>query len=188
MFAIIADWDADGRVTRFNMVDTEEEAKRLVDRLRGLPPSDARRKEMEAMSADETVSKGMQHWASKESVALPADKVAPKTYYAVITSPDPRCDDCLHLAAMWDADESNKTVSFNLERHLEKVKKDHMRRLRSHRDDLLKESDNHTRVDIWEKKSAEGKAAWITYRQALRDLPANIADPANPTWPTVPGD
>ena len=25
-----------------------------------------------------------------------------------------------------------------------------------------------------------------TYRQALRDLPANTADPANPIWPTKP--
>ena len=25
-----------------------------------------------------------------------------------------------------------------------------------------------------------------TYRQALRDLPANTADPANPVWPTKP--
>ncbi len=28
--------------------------------------------------------------------------------------------------------------------------------------------------------------AWKTYRQALRDLPANTADPKNPTWPTEP--
>ena len=26
-----------------------------------------------------------------------------------------------------------------------------------------------------------------TYRQALRDLPANTVDPANPVWPTKPG-
>lgn len=26
-----------------------------------------------------------------------------------------------------------------------------------------------------------------TYRQTLRDLPANTADPANPVWPTKPG-
>lgn len=26
-----------------------------------------------------------------------------------------------------------------------------------------------------------------TYRQALRDLPANTTDPANPVWPTKPG-
>ena len=25
------------------------------------------------------------------------------------------------------------------------------------------------------------------YRQALRDLPANTTDPANPVWPTKPG-
>jgi len=26
-----------------------------------------------------------------------------------------------------------------------------------------------------------------SYRQALRDLPANTVDPANPVWPTKPG-
>lgn len=26
------------------------------------------------------------------------------------------------------------------------------------------------------------------YRQALRDLPANTTDPANPVWPTKPGE
>ena len=29
-------------------------------------------------------------------------------------------------------------------------------------------------------------ADWKTYRQALRDLPANTSDPTNPTWPTKP--
>lgn len=28
--------------------------------------------------------------------------------------------------------------------------------------------------------------AWATYRQALRDLPANTTDPANPIWPSKP--
>ena len=28
--------------------------------------------------------------------------------------------------------------------------------------------------------------AWRTYRQALRDLPANTTDPANPIWSTEP--
>jgi len=32
----------------------------------------------------------------------------------------------------------------------------------------------------------EQKQAWATYRQALRDLPENTADPRNPTWPTKP--
>jgi hypothetical protein len=27
---------------------------------------------------------------------------------------------------------------------------------------------------------------WAVYRQALRDLPANTADPMNPVWPEMP--
>jgi uncharacterized surface protein with fasciclin (FAS1) repeats len=33
----------------------------------------------------------------------------------------------------------------------------------------------------------EVKAEWAVHREALRDLPANTDDPANPTWPTPPG-
>jgi hypothetical protein len=32
----------------------------------------------------------------------------------------------------------------------------------------------------------EDKASWATYRQELRDLPANTPDPADPTWPDAP--
>jgi len=28
--------------------------------------------------------------------------------------------------------------------------------------------------------------SWTTYRQALRDLPANTIDPFSPVWPTSP--
>lgn len=31
-----------------------------------------------------------------------------------------------------------------------------------------------------------GGPEWRTYRQELRDLPANTSDPANPVWPTEP--
>ncbi len=34
--------------------------------------------------------------------------------------------------------------------------------------------------------TTEKKEEWITYRQALRDLPANTTDPENVTWPTPP--
>ena len=34
--------------------------------------------------------------------------------------------------------------------------------------------------------SIEQKSAWGAYRQELRDLPANTADPENPNWPSVP--
>lgn len=34
--------------------------------------------------------------------------------------------------------------------------------------------------------SDEKKAEWVTYRQALRDLPSVTEDPENPDWPTPP--
>ena len=34
--------------------------------------------------------------------------------------------------------------------------------------------------------SSSKKTEWATYRQALRDLPANTSDFANPTYPTEP--
>jgi len=56
-------------------------------------------------------------------------------------------------------------------------------RLRTERNALLVSSDwtqyNDSPLD-------EAKAEWATYRQELRDLPANTDDPANPTWPDAP--
>jgi hypothetical protein len=61
--------------------------------------------------------------------------------------------------------------------------------LRAERDRLLAETDwmSLRAVDA----SADGLGlqlpqVWVDYRQALRDLPANTADPANPVWPTKP--
>jgi hypothetical protein len=54
-------------------------------------------------------------------------------------------------------------------------------RLRSERNRLLSESDWTVLSD-----SPTSTAAWKTYRQALRDLPANTTDPTNPVWPTPP--
>lgn len=34
--------------------------------------------------------------------------------------------------------------------------------------------------------SSAKRTEWATYRQALRDLPTNTIDPANPVWPTPP--
>jgi hypothetical protein len=56
--------------------------------------------------------------------------------------------------------------------------------LRSERNEILKQSDwtqfNDSPLDNTKKQE------WATYRQALRDLPENTTDPANPTWPTKP--
>jgi len=55
------------------------------------------------------------------------------------------------------------------------------RELRSERNGRLAASD-WTQVD----DAPVDKAAWATYRQALRDLPANTTDPLNPVWPELP--
>ena len=52
--------------------------------------------------------------------------------------------------------------------------------LRGVRNDLLNETDWMANSDVTMSD------AWKTYRQQLRDLPANTSDPANPTWPTKP--
>jgi len=52
--------------------------------------------------------------------------------------------------------------------------------LREKRDNLLRETDYLALADV--TLTDEMRA----YRQALRDLPANTEDPANPIWPIKP--
>ena len=52
--------------------------------------------------------------------------------------------------------------------------------LRRQRNQLLEESDWRAVSDLTMSD------AWKTYRQTLRDLPANTADPNNVTWPEEP--
>ena len=54
--------------------------------------------------------------------------------------------------------------------------------LRNHRNILLMESDWTQNRDVVLSNDEE----WKTYRQALRDLPANTTDWTNPPWPTKP--
>ena len=54
--------------------------------------------------------------------------------------------------------------------------------LRDKRNKLLSESDWTQSRDV----TLSNDADWKTYRQALRDLPANTVDPNNPTFPTKP--
>ena len=64
-----------------------------------------------------------------------------------------------------------------------------MRRLREKRDSLLNETDWVTLKAIDAFNDGLGiqlPQVWVDYRQALRDLPANTTDPANPVWPTKP--
>lgn len=54
--------------------------------------------------------------------------------------------------------------------------------IRGKRDKLLLQSD-YTQVADW----PGDKAAWATYRQALRDITITFSDPASVVWPTPPG-
>lgn len=53
--------------------------------------------------------------------------------------------------------------------------------LRTERNQLLSETDYFALAD------ATLSTEMAEYRQALRDLPANTSDPANPVWPVKPG-
>ena len=83
-FAIIADWDAQFRVSRYNYVDTELEAIAIVDRLRGV---------------------GLD--------ALPLAKQAPNAYYVLMPAAPAGTALFQHRARFWVADPIGGTVSFD---------------------------------------------------------------------------
>jgi hypothetical protein len=83
--------------------------------------------------------------------------------------------------ATWRFDPSTKEILDRIKRL--KPERD-MARLRTKRTALLTESDWTQYNDS--QLSDEDKASWGSYRQSLRDLPANSPDPANPTWPDTP--
>ncbi len=58
--------------------------------------------------------------------------------------------------------------------------------IRRRRNALLAASDWTQLPDV--PLSSEVRAAWSSYRQALRDLPGSLTEPltAEPTWPTPP--
>ena len=62
--------------------------------------------------------------------------------------------------------------------------RDYWKELRRLRDQKLTQCDWTQIADV--PLAEEQKTAWATYRQALRDVPANTEDPKNPVWPTAP--
>jgi hypothetical protein len=62
-----------------------------------------------------------------------------------------------------------------------------LKELRKERDTLLTKTDKYVIPD-WPHASVESANAWVTYRQALRDLPSVTEDPANPVWPVRPDE
>ena len=63
------------------------------------------------------------------------------------------------------------------------------RELREERDRLIAETDWVVTRAVDASNDGLGiqlPQVWVDYRQALRDLPANTVDPANPVWPVKP--
>ena len=60
-----------------------------------------------------------------------------------------------------------------------------LKELRTKRNTLLTQTDYVATID-YPHPTPEKKQEWLDYRQALRDLPANTEDPANPVWPVPP--
>ena len=79
----------------------------------------------------------------------------------------------------WVADTVNKTVTLNTTAINAEVKENQFKSLRRERDEKLDDTD-------WWVMRGSMTDSQTAYRQALRDLPANTADPANPTWPDEP--
>tara|TARA_Y100000996_G_scaffold400664_1_gene370875 strand:- start:106 stop:486 length:381 start_codon:yes stop_codon:yes gene_type:complete len=60
-----------------------------------------------------------------------------------------------------------------------------LKELRTKRNQVLEQTDRYATLDYPHSNLAV-QQSWFDYRQALRDLPANTEDPANPVWPTAP--
>ena len=74
--------------------------------------------------------------------------------------------------------------------YVDLVAEDNFKALRTRRNQLLTETDWVTLKATDDSNDGLGiqlPQVWMDYRQALRDLPANTVDPANPVWPTKPG-
>ena len=81
----------------------------------------------------------------------------------------------------WTGDESDKPTDAEVQALSTQYDNARpLKELRETRTKLLAESDWMANSDVTMSD------AWRTYRQALRDLPANTTDPANPIWPTEP--
>ena len=93
-------------------------------------------------------------------------------------------DKCFVRCNHWVADVEAKTIVLDRAALDAEVREEYMGDLRMDRNMLLVSSDWTQNTDS--PLDDSDKASWTTYRQALRDLPANTDDPNNPTWPTPP--
>jgi hypothetical protein len=93
---------------------------------------------------------------------------------------------CFVSCQHWTADLIAKTVTLDQVSLEADIRKKHMKKVRAERNDFLVDSDNYINPDQWASMDAEAQNKWSVYRQQLRDFPATVDDPADPTWPTKP--
>ena len=93
---------------------------------------------------------------------------------------------CFQSPKHFPVNKSNKTVSFDKSAFDADKKTEDFAILRADRDQRLLASDIDVLPDKWAAMDDDTKTAWTNHRQALRDLPANTADPTDVTWPTKP--
>jgi len=93
---------------------------------------------------------------------------------------------CFQTCTHWTANLIAKTVTLNKVSLEAEEREEHMRSIRRKRDNLLMDSDKYVNPDQWASMDTTLQNEWSVYRQELRDLPATVDDPADPTWPVEP--
>lgn len=90
-----------------------------------------------------------------------------------------------NLGGVWVVDENDDASlgnEYDTESDTFRVSMDDIRQERNKR---IAQTD-YLAIPDYPHATEEAKQAWLDYRQALRDLPANTEDPAAPVWPIAP--
>jgi hypothetical protein len=114
-----------------------------------------------------------------QDFAAEADAISHVATYGGFAAPNPGGS-----TSYWVVDEDAQTVTNDQAQADADALENSWDSLRMERNALLVSSDWTQGSDT--PLTDEVKASWATYRQELRDLPANTDDPANPTWPDAP--
>ena len=98
-------------------------------------------------------------------------------------SPESECSVMSDGSIVWHVVVGTKPTDEEIQTEVDRIIADMpWEELRNNRSRLLAETDWTQGADV----PVGIKTTYQSYRQALRDLPANTSDPANPVWPTKP--
>jgi hypothetical protein len=104
---------------------------------------------------------------TRESIKLAGDIEIPQEYYLD--------------AITFQRDENGQVIINRITEKEQELKIEELKQLRTKRNTLLDQTDKYIVAD-YPHASEEVRQAWLDYRQALRDLPAN------PVWPVRPDE